>query len=474
MEQRETVISVSELTRAIRSLLEGHFGRVWVSGEVFTFKRHSSGHLYFTLKDGQAQIAAVMFRNQARGLAFRPCEGMTVECRGRVTVYEPQGKYQLIVDSMRPSGEGNLLAALEELKRRLAAEGLFDEAHKKPLPLLPRRVGIVTSPTGAAVRDMLRVLHDRFPVSVLVCPAAVQGATAAPSLVAGLLALERIEDVDVIIIGRGGGSLEDLWAFNDERLVRAIHAARKPVVSAVGHEVDFLLTDFVADRRAPTPTAAAELVVPRYMDLDETLRTSILRLERAIQRRLGDGRRDLHLARMRLTDPRSVLARHAMRLDELVGRAEGAVRYGLLDRRGRLRGAEGRLRALHPRTRIDHDRHRLVSAARRLERALASQLLTARNRLDRATSRLHLLGPEDNLRRGYSIVRRSGTEEVVRDSSSLRRGEHLDITMARGSASARVETTGPSTRPPPVRARTGRAGTDDTDVDGQPVQGKLL
>ncbi|GMV44417.1 MAG: hypothetical protein AMXMBFR64_61330 [Myxococcales bacterium] len=455
----DQVQTVTELTRDIKACLEGTFARVWVAGELFTFKAHSNGHYYFTLKDDRSQIGAVMFRGRATTLTFRPGEGMGVECFGRVTVYEPQGKYQLVVEAMRPAGQGNLLAALDELKRRLGAEGLFDARHKKPLPFVPRRVGIVTSASGAALRDMLRVLHDRYPVPVLLAPAAVQGAAAAPAIVEGLRALDAVGDVDVIIVGRGGGSLEDLWAFNDERVVRAIFAARTPVVSAVGHEVDFLLSDFVADVRAPTPTAAAEMVVPRWSDLSEALRAMRDRAGRAVGRRLREGRRELELARVRVSDPRRLIEQRAMRVDELAGRAEQALRMDLLRRRGRLDGAAGRLLALHPRQRLGSDRRRLDGAAHRLQRSFEARALEARTRLDRVTTRLHLLGPEESLRRGYAIIRRTGTDEVVRDFETLAPGDALDLTLARGSAGVRVLTTGPDPRPPtpppdrPVRRR---------------------
>ncbi|MCF7838982.1 MAG: exodeoxyribonuclease VII large subunit, partial [Candidatus Marinimicrobia bacterium] len=260
-------LSISELTRRIRLRLEDDFGTVWVEGEISNLKRQPSGHMYFTLKDGGAQLSAVLFAGSQRGLAFQPAEGQQVRARGQISVYEPRGQYQLIVRELAPAGQGALLEAFEQLKRQLEADGLFAAGHKQKLPLLPARIGLITSPTGAAVRDILQVLGRRYPRrEILLAPTLVQGEKAAAQLKGALEWLDAHDAVDVIIIGRGGGSLEDLWCFNDEALARAVYACRIPVISAVGHETDFTICDFVADLRAPTPSAAAELVIRPYAD----------------------------------------------------------------------------------------------------------------------------------------------------------------------------------------------------------------
>jgi exodeoxyribonuclease VII large subunit len=275
----EPLLTVTELTRKIKLTLEADFPSILLQGEVSNFRRHSSGHVYFTLKDEGAQIAAVLWRSRASTLSFLPQDGMKVVVRGRITVYEPRGSYQIDVSSMRPFGVGELQLAFEKLKQKLAAEGLFDASHKRPLPEFPRRIGIVTSPTGAALHDMIEIIGRRFPlVDLILSPVRVQGAGAAEEIASTIRQFNEYGQVDLLIVGRGGGSLEDLWAFNEEIVARAIYASRIPVVSAVGHEVDFTIADFVADVRAPTPSAAAEIVVPDRDVLLETLRRNWYRM----------------------------------------------------------------------------------------------------------------------------------------------------------------------------------------------------
>lgn len=390
-----TPLTVSQLTQRVREALERDLGECWVVGELSNFRVPPSGHFYFILKDARSQIAAVMFRSANQVLPFRPADGMQVIVQGRVGLYEVRGSLQLYVDSMEPRGLGSLQLALEQLKKRLAAEGLFDEARKRPLPFLPHGVGIVTALRGAAIHDMLVVLRNRLPgVRVVVCPVRVQGKEAPPDIVQAIGELNRVRGIEVIIVGRGGGSLEDLWAFNDERVARAIAASHVPIVSAVGHEIDFTIADLVADRRAPTPTAAASLVVPdrrqllQWLDqLALTLRTAVIRL---IQRR-----RELLTAHARqLRDPRRVL------------------------------------QILHQR--IDQDRERMLRAA-------AASVRLARQRLRSAAEHLQALSPLAVLQRGYSIARRVDDGSVVRDASGLVDGDVLQLTFAQGSARVRVE-----------------------------------
>ncbi|MDZ4224793.1 MAG: exodeoxyribonuclease VII large subunit, partial [bacterium] len=279
------IFSVGELTRQIRSLLETSYAEVWITGEISNFKAHTNGHFYFTLKDDKSQINAVMFRGSNSRLAFKPEDGMEALCHGKVTVYEVRGQYQIVVDHIEPKGIGALQMAFEQLKKKLGKEGLFDAARKRTLPFLPKKIGVVTSPTGAAIRDILNILRRRFPeAGVLLVPVKVQGDGAKEEIAEAIRLLNQQGDVDVMIVGRGGGSIEDLWAFNEEVVARAIFASNIPVISAVGHEVDFTIADFTADMRAPTPSAAAELVIPRKQDLEASLQNMRERLNQAVSK----------------------------------------------------------------------------------------------------------------------------------------------------------------------------------------------
>ena len=343
------ILSVSRLTHQLRDLVEGAFPSVWVQGEISNFVAHRSGHWYFTLKDEGASLSAAMFRGQNRRVRFEPEHGMDVICRGRISVYPPRGNYQLIVDRIEPQGVGALQLAFEQLRRRLEAEGLFAPERKRPLPRLPVCIGIVTSPTGAAVRDMLRVLDERFqPLEIRIAPARVQGHGAADEIAAALDLLNREARVQLILCGRGGGSLEDLWAFNEEVVARAIARSRIPVISAVGHEVDVTIADLVADVRAATPSNAAEIAVPVRAELDAYLSDLEGRLQRAARRDL-DARRQLstQLSR-RLIDPRRHLQIQAQRRDELAARLRRGAEHALRLRRAALGQTAGRLNALSP------------------------------------------------------------------------------------------------------------------------------
>ncbi len=343
------ILTVSQLTDRIKVLLEGGFPEVWVAGEISNLGIPQSGHAYFTLKDERCQLRAVLFRSAQRFLKFTLQHGMQVICRGRVAVYEPRGEYQLILDYIEPKGVGALQLAYEQLRLRLEREGLFAPARKKPLPVLPRRIGIVTSPTGAALRDMLRVIKRRHPrMQVIIYPVPVQGPDAAPAIVAALGYFNRQRAADVLIVGRGGGSLEDLWAFNEESVARAVFASRIPVVSAVGHETDYTIADFVADLRAATPSVAAEMVVRS----EEAFRTQITaldgRLLRGMHRELEVLRADLHEKERLLGDPRRGLVRAAQRADELFGRLAPAVRHHFRRERTRLEALAAGLAHLNP------------------------------------------------------------------------------------------------------------------------------
>jgi exodeoxyribonuclease VII large subunit len=388
-------LTVSDLTELIRGTLESQLDALWVRGEISNFRMPPSGHLYFTLKDDKSQIAAVMFRRQGAMLRFTPENGMAVLCFGRVSLYTVRGDLQLYVDDMEPLGQGALALAFEQLKQKLAAEGLFAPERKRELPFLPVSIGIVTSDKGAALHDMLRIIRDRYPDRrVVIRPVKVQGEGAAREIATGIAELNQNGAVDVIIVGRGGGSLEDLWAFNEEAVARAIYASTAPVISAVGHEIDFTIADFVADVRAPTPTAAAEMVLPLKADLVEQVRLLEGQLGKNIKLKLDSLREASAGLAKRLADPRRKLRENQQLLDE--------VSVNLLRR------FQDRLRQLK-----DH--------------------------LARGSGRLEALSPLAVLERGYSITHKLPTEEIVKDGGSLATGDRLRITFARGKALCRVE-----------------------------------
>lgn len=343
------IYSVSKLNSRIRQNLEESFGSLWLSGEVSNFKAHSSGHFYFCLKDEKSQISAVMFKGSNRLLRFRMEDGLSVIANGRVTVYEPRGSYQIVVEYLEPQGVGALQLAFEQLKQKLEEEGLFDPLRKKALPLLPRKIGIVTSPTGAAIRDLLNILKRRYAnIEVLLAPTNVQGAEAVPSLVAAIQELDAMEDVDLLIVGRGGGSLEDLWAFNTEEVARAIAACRLPVISAVGHEIDVTISDYVADLRAPTPSAAAELAVPVKEEMEFFVKDLRKKLREILLYKIQAMRERLDFFKSHLKHPRRRLEELSQRLDELQDRLKLAFSTRLTQWQLELKSLQKTLQALSP------------------------------------------------------------------------------------------------------------------------------
>ena len=429
------IVTVSELTGRIRTLLESTHGHVWVEGELANCRRWKTGHLYFTLRDENAQIRGVMFRSAAVRLRFAPEDGLRVAARGRVTVYEPKGEYQIVCEHLQPRGLGSLQLAFEQLKRRLEAEGLFARERKRPLPVLPRQIGVVTSTDGAAVRDILKVLDRRHRTAhVVLHPVRVQGEGAADEIARGIRRLAREDGVDVIIAGRGGGSLEDLWAFNEEPVARAIAASRVPVISAVGHEIDFTISDMVADVRAATPSAAAEMVVAGRRELVERIDRLGERL-RAAARGAAARRR----ARLLDLDRRPGLAgwpaRLAMRGRRLEGLTHAAARIArarLGARRRGLGGLQLRLEACEPGRRLEAARTRLVAADGRLDAALDRRCEHARRRLAETSGRLEALSPLGVLGRGYAICWRGDRKTIVRDASTVSVGDDLVVGLHRG------------------------------------------
>ena len=434
------IFSVSELSQGIKNLLEREYPDVWVTGEVSNFRAAASGHLYFTLKDATAQLRAVCFRNQARYLKFKPQDGISVIARGHLSVYEARGEYQLYVEYLEPAGLGALQLAFEQLKQKLAAEGLFDIARKKPLPLLPRAIGVVTSPTGAVIRDILRILRRRFRnMNVLIYPVKVQGEGAAGEVVEGVKYFNREPNVDVVIVARGGGSLEDLWAFNEEVVARAIAASGIPVISAVGHETDFTIADFVADLRAPTPSAAAELVVHRKQDFLTELEDRARRMTQIVRLQLSEARQRLTELRMHhaFQTLATRLAERAQRVDDAVASLERSMR-SLLNRAGQewLRASAGVVR---------YDFRRLLGLKRaelddrlgRFDAALRRFLTERHNRLVHVEAILKERGPLTILLRGYSITR-DAAGKIVRDTEAVVLGSDISVRLARGELRAIV------------------------------------
>jgi exodeoxyribonuclease VII large subunit len=434
------IYTVSEITSEIKHSLD-EFGIVWIQGEISNCKHHSSGHLYFSLKDSHAQLKAACFRNNNRYLKFRPEDGMEVIARGRLSVYEPRGDYQIIVEFMEPVGLGSLQMAFEQLKEKLKKEGLFEDAHKVPLPLLPQKVGIVTSPTGAAIRDMLRILKRRnASLNVLIYPAKVQGAGSAEEIAAGIRYLNSRSDVDVIIIGRGGGSIEDLWAFNEEVVARAAYESDLPLISAVGHEVDYTISDFVADLRAPTPSAAAEMVSGARDDLLAGVHSLQGRLNQAVRR--GIEKRRLYLERLAHNRAFTVVPNKVrdlqQRFDETTLRLSQVVQQYVSDLRYQDHMLSTRLKKVDLHRFIQHKREILEGRHQSLLSGIRAVLQGDRARFELAVGKMDSLSPLAILKRGFSLCRdEQGT--VIRSSTDISRGDQVRVTLASGELGCRVE-----------------------------------
>jgi len=444
-------LSVSELTARLKTVVEGGFRGVAVEGEISNCKMWSSGHLYFTLKDDYAQILAVMFRNDVRRLKFAPENGMHIVARGRLSVYEKKGEYQLVCDALEPHGLGALQLAFEQLKRRLQAEGLFEPARKRALPVLPRGIGVVTSLDGAALRDILRVLTTRHPgARVVVRPARVQGDGAAGDLVRALTAIARVPGVEVVIIGRGGGSVEDLWAFNDETLARAIVACPVPVISAVGHEVDFTIADFVADLRAATPSNAAELVVDRADNFRGRIDRAEERLTGAVQFAVGRRAQRAETLDRRLHQWPGVVAMRGRDHQELDLRLRHAMTSRLAKIAQPFDGWRRRLERRDPRQIAALLRTRLVRADARLPELVRARRLAAASSVREFAARLDALSPLAVLGRGYAVCWNDARTSIIRSSAAVRPGDGVRITLAEGELACRVDaTTDPKPRQSP-------------------------
>ena len=440
-EETRKIWTVSEINRAVREILEDTFERVWVEGEVSNYRLYPSGHAYFSLKDSDGQLSSAIFRFATRGIRFEVKDGLAVLALGELTIYERRGQYQLVVERLEPKGKGALQLAFEQLKARLQKEGLFDEERKKPLPSLPRKIGIVTSPKGAAVRDIINVLTRRFAgIGILINPVRVQGEGAAEEIAAAIEEFNGMRGIDALIVGRGGGSIEDLWAFNEEVVARAIAASQIPVISAVGHEIDFTIADFTADLRVPTPSAAAELVVESREHLEAKVEGMKRHLASAGSRTLERARNRLEsLAVHRMiVDTRRRLRELTQLLDDLGdGLRERAL--GLIgSRRQALAGLRDALAHLSPRGRQALLRERLRHGLARLETAVRSSVGGGRERSMRLAATLEALSPLAVLARGYSICRRLPSLEVVKDAESVTEGGEVSVRLRRGELHCRV------------------------------------
>ncbi len=440
----DEILSVSQLNRAARQLLETGLPMIWVEGELSNLARPASGHVYFSLKDDQAQVRCAMFRSSNRRLRFEPENGLQILLRARVSIYERRGDYQLIVEHMEEAGEGLLRRRFEELKARLAAEGLFDEAHKLRLPAIPGRIGVITSPSGAAIRDILHVLRRRYPLAPIVLyPTRVQGTGAKEEISAALKTAAQRAECDVLILARGGGSLEDLWAFNEESVARSLYACPIPTVSGVGHEIDFTIADLVADVRAPTPTGAAEIVVP---DRKELLRELQLQSSRAgaVTRRIllasGESLRQLG-GRLARSHPGAVLQRLAQQLDDLTQKLVAELGHNLTERGWGLGMLRRRLTAASPVAPLQRRAAGLAMAQIRLNNAMRQRIAARAKRFAVAAAGLQAVSPLATLQRGYAIVSDAKTGAVIRNAGMVSKDDRIEARLARGRLQAVVDKT---------------------------------
>lgn len=437
------ILTVTEVTRDIKELLEDMFASVWIEGEISNWRVVQSGHAYFTLKDAHTQLRTVMFRSALRQLPFEPESGMQVVAHGRLTVYEPRGDYQLLAESLEPKGVGALQVAFEQLKERLFQEGLFDETRKRPLPLVPQRIGIVTSPTGAAIRDIIHVVHRRRTnVHLYLYPAHVQGKEAVPDIVRGIAALNTWRpQLDVLIVGRGGGSLEDLWAFNEEKVARAIAASGIPVISAVGHEIDYTIADFVADLRAPTPSVAAELVVKSEEELCQQLDALLARMQSVAQHTVRQAQTALdRLMTCRvLREPRRLVEARQQYVDDLLLQLEKGWQNSIQERRRHVHQATRALVRLNPRVRWQRLGTHVHTLHHRLETAMRARLTLHREKLHGLGSTLHSLSPLAVLGRGYSICRDPVTQRLTTNTAAVHPGQQVEILLSDGQLTCTVD-----------------------------------
>ncbi len=441
MEQQPEIYTVSRLNEDVRFLLEDTFPRVWVEGEISNFAVPGSGHWYFSLKDSAAQVKCAMFRTNQRNLGFTPKDGMHILIRARVSLYPNRGDYQLIADFMEERGEGKLRRAYELLKKKLEAAGLFDPAHKKPFPAYPRQIGVVTSSTGAAIRDILTVLKRRYPcVPVIIYPTLVQGDTAAPAIVKAIQTANKRNECDVLIVARGGGSLEDLWPFNEEVVAHAIYASQIPIISGIGHEVDFTIADFVADRRAPTPSAAAEIITPDKTEIEQVLARSKQIILRQMYNKLKASRQYLAFSQKHLGQlhPKNQLLQKMQLLDNMEMKLT-QLQFKLFARlRERLQALSARLQRQTPAHHIRQLSNQMVFQQQRLAALIMMQINRKKTNLANGAAKLDALSPLSTLQRGYAIVS-TPDQHVIRTSKDIHSGDNILVRMQDGSLACKVE-----------------------------------
>lgn len=435
-------LTVQALTRYIKRKFDfdPHLQDVFVKGEISNYKKHTSGHLYFTLKDNKARILAVMFSSQAKKLRFEPENGMTVLLHGEVTVYEPSGQYQIYVKEMEPEGIGALYLAFEQLKEKLSKEGLFNKNRKKPLPLYPKTVGVVTSPTGAAIRDILTTIKRRYPIAkIIIYPALVQGNAAAASIVSAIETANSRKEADLLIVGRGGGSIEELWAFNEEAVARAIFASEIPVISAVGHETDTTIADFVADLRAPTPTGAAELAVPNIDDLIERILNRKIRLIRAIKERTNveSKRLDRLTKSYAFRYPQKLFEQKTEHLDRTVEQANRLLKQKITDTNQKMKYLEQRLKSNHPQGQFDAANNKLGQQEKRMSRSFEAIFKLKEKEFLSQVSTLNVLSPLKVMERGYSIAYDS-EDHIIKSINNVKVGDSIKVTLTDGTLKAKI------------------------------------
>ena len=441
-EPRRDIYNISRLNSEVKAVLDGSFPLLWVEGEISNLARPASGHLYFTLKDTHAQVRCAMFRIRRAKLRFQPENGMQVLVRARAGLYESRGEFQLGIEHMEPAGEGALRLAYEELKQRLGAEGLFDPAHKKPLPSFPQRIGIITSPTGAAIHDLLTVLQRRFPAAAtIVYPIPVQGTSAAAKIAEMIQLANQRAECDLLVLTRGGGSLEDLAAFNDEAIARAIHTAQLPIVSAVGHEIDFTIADFVADQRAPTPSAAAELISPNQAELQQQLNQLENRLTISLRRQSSHCQSTLQHLQQRLKQqhPATRLEQQQQKVDELTRRLAQQYRAQHIHSKNQLDSLTARLQNLTPTHRLTQFKLQHASLTKRLHQQIHYQLNHSRAQLSHISQQLHTISPLATLGRGYAIVQQHPSGEIIRSATAITPGTQIKAQLSEGALLCQVK-----------------------------------
>jgi len=433
-------LTVSELTADIKRRLEDDFSFVWVCGEISNFARPASGHFYFTLKDDRAKISGVMFKGQNRNLTFVPENGMSVSGMGRISVYEPRGAYQIIFEYLEPDGAGSLQKSFEQLKKRLFDEGLFDETHKQPLPFLPQKISVVTSPSGAVIHDMLKIIDRRFPnVHIQIVPVRVQGAEAAVEIASAIKRVNDRGDSDIIVIARGGGSLEDIFAFNSEEMARAIYASDIPLVSAVGHETDFTIADMAADLRAPTPSAAAEMIFPVKDDLKKKCDATALRLKSAFFRQIDLKRRHLDERTRMLLHPERRVQDLRLKTDDLTRRIIHRMSTLIDQTRERRAWRHKMLRSNHPGTRVKKARIELEHLTSGLSNGFKTDHTAKKSHLKELTARLNGLNPSAILSRGYSVARTLPHGAIIKNALQVQPGQEIEVMVEKGSIISNVK-----------------------------------